>query len=112
MLLSVCVGGMSVMAVSDAICEHKDVYIDEVVASIVGEEFGHTITYSDTVICESCGAAVASYPRTSSESHDYKVISSSSYDDYDDPYYRTVYIDVKKCTVCGYTITNQYEIIH
>lgn len=111
-LLAVCLGGMSVMAVSDAICEHENVYISEYIVSIESEEFGHTIEYDVKEICEACGENVRSYPRTYSESHDYKVILSSSYEDYDYPYYRTVYIDVQECTVCGYTITNEYEIIH
>lgn len=112
MLLSVCVGGMSVMAVSDAICEHKNFKTVTTKVATHSEEFGHTGYCIIDIICEECQQVLSSHQEYMSESHDYKIILSSSYDDYDDPYYRTVYIDVQECTVCGYTITNQYEIIH
>lgn len=111
-LLSVCVGGMSVMAVSDAVCEHPSATEDYYQELIRVEEFGHVYYYNRTTICEVCGQALSSEDGTHSESHDYKTVDIKSEEQYDGVYHSTVYTVTQRCSVCAYTNRYSYEVIH
>ena len=111
----VCLLSVSALAVTEAICEHKNTYMDRGIdsSSIVSEEFGHSFNYLDCVICSDCGLALSCHEVPWSESHDFVVIDTTSEELIDEDGFRTThYITVKQCTVCGYILQVHEYILH
>ena len=109
-----CLGTVSAMAVVDAICEHKDVYIDKVIVGDVDISiYGHSYHYIGNVICLDCKLVLSSYEDDAFDPHTFETIETYSYDQVDDNgFLVTVTVEVKRCAYCGQTIEVVSEEIH
>ena len=110
-----CLGTVSAMAVVDAICEHKNTYIDKVIDYVISSElFGHTYHYIGNVICSDCGEVLSSYEDSTSDSHDFSIFVTQTSEEVVDEngFHSTKYITIWECSVCGWYNEVVEDILH